>query len=226
MKEKAIVLWSGGKDCALALFEAQRDWDVVALLTTVIAGYDRISLHGVRTSLLKQQARSLGLALDTVDVSALCSPEEYAAKLGAALARYRAAGVRAVIVGDIFLEDVRRAHEEVLSTAGLDGVFPLWKRETAEVAHRLITLGFLSVLCCVDTNVLGPGFAGRVYDRNLLADLPPGVDPCGENGEFHSFVFDGPNLAERIDYETGDRTFRDGGFCFCDLLPRAAARQQ
>ncbi len=219
MKEKAIVLWSGGKDSALALFEAQRDWDIVALLTTVVACYDRISLHGVRTSLVKQQARSLGYALDTVDVSAVCTSEEYETKLRAALGRYRDAGVTAVICGDIFLEDVRRYQEEKLFPAGLQGVFPLWKRETTELARRFITLGFQSVLCCVDSNALDPGFAGRRYDHDLLADLPPGVDPCGENGEFHSFVFDGPNLAGRIDYKTGDRTFTDNGCCFCDLLP-------
>jgi uncharacterized protein (TIGR00290 family) len=225
MKEKAIVLWSGGKDAALALFETQRDWEVVALLTTVTEGFDRISMHGVRTSLVKQQARSLGYAFDTVDISAVCSNEEYETKLGTALGRYRGAGVTAVICGDIFLEDVRRFREEKLFTAGLKGVFPLWKRETTELARRFIALGFRSVLCCVDTKVLDQSFAGRLYDHDLLADLPPGVDPCGENGEFHSFVFDGPNLAGRIDYKTGERTLTDSGFCYCDLLPGADCRQ-
>jgi uncharacterized protein (TIGR00290 family) len=219
MKEKAIVLWSGGKDSALALFEAQRDWDVVALLTTAVEGYDRISLHGVRTSLVRQQARSLGYALDTVNVSAVSSREEYEANLRTALGRHRRAGVTAVIGGDIFLEPVRRYHEEILATAGLKGVFPLWKRETAELARRVISLGFRAVLCCVDTNALDPSFAGRAYDHVLLADLPPGTDPCGENCEFHSFVIDGPNFSWRIDYKTGERTSRDTGFCFCDLLP-------
>ncbi len=225
MKEKAVVSWSGGKDCALALFEARGDWDVVALLTTVTEGFNRSSMHGVRTSLLKQQARSLGYALDTVNISAVCSPEEYGTKLRAALERYRGAGVTAVICGDIFLEDVRRFREERLFTAGLKGVFPLWKRPTAELARRFITAGFQSVLCCVDSNVLDQHFAGRLYDQDLLADLPPGVDPCGENGEFHSFVFDGPNLAGRVDYKTGERTLRDDGLCFCDLLPGADCQQ-
>ena len=225
MKERAIVSWSGGKDSALALFEAQRDWDIVALLTTVTEGYDRSTMHGVRTSLLKQQARSLGYALDTVDISAACSNAEYETKLGTALGRYRSAGVTAVIFGDIFSEDVRRFHEEKLFTAGFEGVFPLWGRRTTELARRFITLGFQAVLCCVDTNVLDPGFAGRLYDDNLLADLPPGADPCGENGEFHSFVFNGPNLAGRIDYRAGERTSRDNGFCFCDLLPGVDCRQ-
>ncbi len=223
MKEKAIVSWSGGKDSALALYEAQRDWDIVALLTTVTEGYDRVSMHGVRTSLLKEQARSLGHALDTVNLSAVCSDGEYVTRLRTALGRYRAVGVTAVIFGGIFLEDVRRFQENLLS-AGLRGVFPLWQRETAELARRFITLGFRSVLCCADTNVLDPGFAGRLYDHDLLADLPPGVDPCGEKGEFHSFVFDGPNLAGRVDYQTGERTLRDNGFCYCDLLPGSPAR--
>ena len=225
MKEKAIVCWSGGKDSALALFETQRDWDVVALLTTVTEGFDRTSMHGVRTSLVKEQARSLGYALDTVNLSAVCTNEEYETKLRTALGRYREGGVAAVICGDIFLEDVRRYREEKLFPAGLQGVFPLWQRETTELARRFLTLGFRSVLCCVDSNLLDPGFAGRLYDHALLADLPPGVDACGENGEFHSFVFDGPNLAGRIDYQTGERTLRDNGFCFCDLLPGADCRQ-
>ncbi len=225
MKEKAVVLWSGGKDSALALFETQRDWDIVALLTTVIAPYDRVSMHGVRTSLLKQQARSLGYALDTVSLSAVSSYGEYEATLRTTLGKYGDAGVTAVIGGDIFLEEVHRRHEEVLSAVGLQGVYPLWKRETTELAHRFIASDFRSILCCVDTNVLDPGFAGRLYDHDLLADLPPGVDPCGENGEFHSFVFDGPNLAGRVHYQTGERTLRDNGFCFCDLLPGADGRQ-
>lgn len=222
MKEKAIVSWSGGKDSALALLEAQRDYEIVALLTTVTEVYDRISVHGVRTTLLEQQARSLNCALDKVVISPACSNDEYEVKMRAGLDKYRTAGVLSVVCGDIFLEDVRRYREERLFTDGLKGVFPLWGRDTTELAHRFITLGFRAVLCCVDTTVLDQEFAGRFYDRETLAQLPPTVDPCGENGEFHSFVFDGPNMANRVEHRVGERVLRDNRFCFCDLLPEEA----
>jgi uncharacterized protein (TIGR00290 family) len=219
MKEKAIISWSGGKDSALALLETQADFEIVALLTTVTEGYDRISMHGVRTSLLERQAHSLNCALDKVVISPTCSNDEYETKMRAALDKYRKAGVLSVICGDIFLEDVRRYRKEKLFTAGLKGVFPLWKRDTTELAHRFITLGFQAILCCVDTNVLDQAFAGRLYDREMLAQLPPNIDPCGENGEFHSFVFDGPNLANRVECHVGECVLRDKRFCYCDLLP-------
>lgn len=222
MREKAIVSWSGGKDSALALLEAQRDYEIVALLTTVTEVYDRISVHGVRTSLLERQARSLNCALDKVVISPACSNDEYEARMRAGLDKYRTAGVLAVVCGDIFLEDVRRYREERLFTDGLKGVFPLWGRDTTELAHRFIDVGFRAVLCCVDTTVLDRDFAGRLYDRETLAQLPPTVDPCGENGEFHTFVFDGPNMANRIEHRVGERVLRDNRFCFCDLLPEEA----
>jgi uncharacterized protein (TIGR00290 family) len=226
MRKKAIVCWSGGKDSALALDETRNDWEIVALLTTVTEGYDRVSVHGVRTVLLERQAQSLGYALEKVMISPSCSNEEYEAKMRAALARYREAGISTVICGDIFLEDLRRYREDKLFTVGLKGLFPLWKRDTTELAHRFITRGFQAVLCCVDTHVLDQEFAGRPYDRALLAGLPAGVDPCGENGEFHSFVFDGPNWAERVEYETGPRVLRDNRFSYCDLLPREASTRE
>jgi uncharacterized protein (TIGR00290 family) len=219
MKEKAIVSWSGGKDSALALYEAQDDFEIVALVTTVTEGYDRISIHGVRTSLLECQAQSLNCAVEKVVISRTCSNEEYEVKMRASLDKYRTAGVLSVICGDIFLEDVRRYREERLFTAGLKGVFPLWRRDTTELGRRFITLGFRAILCCVDTHVLDQEFAGRLYDQETLAKLPPTVDPCGENGEFHSFVFDGPNMAHRIEYHVGERVLRENRFCFCDLLP-------
>jgi uncharacterized protein (TIGR00290 family) len=219
MRKKAIVSWSGGKDSALALYEAQADYQIIALLTTVTAGYDRISVHGVRTSLLERQAQSLGYALEQVLIPPVCSNAEYEAEMKAALAKYRQAGISVVVCGDIFLEDVRRYREERLFTEGLRGVFPLWKRDTGDLAHRFLTLEFRAVLCCVDTAALAPGFAGRLYDRSLLEDLPPDVDPCGENGEFHSFVFDGPNFSQRIAYRTGERVLRENRFSYCDLLP-------
>jgi uncharacterized protein (TIGR00290 family) len=219
MRERAIVSWSGGKDSALALYETQRQYDIVALLTTVTEGYDRISVHGVRNSLLMQQARSLGCELETVTISQKCCNDEYEAKMRTALERYRQAGVTSVICGDIFLEDVRRYREEKLFTVGLKGVFPLWQRNTTELAQQFIAAGFQAVLCCVDTRVLPESFAGRLYDHALLADLPAHVDPCGENGEFHSFVFAGPNLTRPVACQVGETVRRDNDCCYRDLLP-------
>jgi uncharacterized protein (TIGR00290 family) len=220
MKEKAIVSWSGGKDSSLALYEAKDEYEVLALLTTVVGEYDRVSMHGVRTSLLELQARSLGYPLEKVCVGPACSNDEYERAMRTAVEKFRHAGVSVVICGDIFLEDVRRYREERLFTVGLRGVFPLWKQNTTELANRFIHLGFRAVLCCVDTHALGPEFSGRRLDHPLLAELPPSVDPCGENGEFHSFVFDGPIFAEPVGYRLGESVLRDNRFCFCDLLPQ------
>jgi uncharacterized protein (TIGR00290 family) len=219
MREQVVVSWSGGKDSALALHELAGAYDVVALLTTVTDGYDRISIHGVRTRLLEQQAAALGYPLEKVSIPQACGNDEYEARMRAALGRRRGAGVSAVICGDIFLADVRRYREERLFTDGLRGLFPLWGRDSRELAHRFLALGFRAVVCCVDTHVLDPGFAGRVFDEGLLADLPPGVDPCGENGEFHTFVFDGPGFARPVACTPGGRTLREQRFAYCDLLP-------
>ena len=140
-----------------------------------------------------------------------------------ALSRHRQAGVTGVVCGDVFLADVRRYREERLFTDGLRGLFPLWGRDSRELAERFLTLGFRAVLCCVDTQVLDASFAGRLYDRGLLADLPPGADPCGENGEFHSFVFDGPGFRRPVGWTAGERCLRERRFCYCDLLPTPAA---
>jgi uncharacterized protein (TIGR00290 family) len=219
MRQKAIVSWSGGKDGMLALHEARSDYDIVGLLTTVTEEYDRVSMHGVRTRLLEQQTEALGLPLEKVLIPPTCVNAEYEARMGAALARYRAAGVSAVLCGDLFLEDIRRYREEKLFAGGLTGVFPLWGRDTGELARRLLALGFRAVLCCVDTRALAAEFAGRLFDEALLADLPPGVDPCGENGEFHTFVFDGPGFRRPVPFMLGERTLRDQRFAFRDLLP-------
>jgi len=157
--------------------------------------------------------------LEKVVIPRICSNDEYEAKMRIGLDKYRTAGVLFVVCGDIFLEDVRQYREERLFTNGLKGVFPLWGRDTTELAHRFIDLGFQAVLCCIDTHSLDQGFAGRLYNREMLADLPPTVDPCGENGEFHSFVFDGPNMASRVWCRVGERVLRDNRFCYCDLLP-------
>lgn len=219
MREKAIVSWSGGKDSALALYDVATEYDIVALLTTVTSGHERISRHGVRTSLLEQQAAALNYPLDPVLLPPRCSNEKYEQRMREALARHRAAGVSRVICGDIFQEDVRRSREERLLGEGLTGVFPLWKRDTRELAHRFIALGFRAVLCCIDTHVLREPFAGRIYDESLLAELPAKVDPCGEKGEFHTFVFAGPIFMRPVPYTLGAYTLREERFGYRDLLP-------
>jgi uncharacterized protein (TIGR00290 family) len=219
MREKAIVSWSGGKDSALALYEAAAEYDIVALLTTVTSDYDRISMHGVRTPLLRQQAAALGYPLEQVAIPPRCVNDEYESRMRASLTHFRSAGVSRVLCGDIFLEDVRRYREERLLSEGLTGVFPLWQRDSRELALRFIRLGFRAVLCCIDTQVLDERFAGRVYDECLLADLPAHVDPCGENGEFHTFVFAGPSFTRPVPYTLGEYVLRDGRFGYRDLLP-------
>ena len=219
MAEKTVALWSGGKDSALALHEFGRA-DVVALLTTVTAEYERISMHGVRVALLERQAEALGLPLEKVAIPPCCPNGEYEARTCAALGRHRVEGVTSVLCGDIFLEDVRRYREEVLfAGCGLRGAFPLWGRDTRALARTFLGLGFRAVLCCVDTRVLPLEYAGRSYDEELLGDFPPGADPCGENGEFHTFVFDGPGFSRPVDFTPGERVLRDGRFGYCDLLP-------
>jgi uncharacterized protein (TIGR00290 family) len=218
MRERLLVSWSGGKDSALALHALAGDFDFT-LLTTVTEEYDRISMHGVRVDLLRRQADALGLPLETVPIPPLCTNEVYEERMHAALSRQREAGLRRVVCGDIFLEDVRRYREERLFRDGLTGVFPLWGLDSRELAERFIGLGFRAVLCCVDTRALDASFAGRFFDRSLLADLPPTADPCGENGEFHTFVCDGPNFARPVPLRLGERTLRDGRFAYVDLLP-------
>jgi len=219
--ESVLVSWSGGKDSALALYEIlkTKSYQVSALVTTVTEDYDRISMHGVRRILLERQAAALGFPLETVLISKNASNEEYEAKMGQVLAKYRATGVNAVIFGDIFLEDLRKYREAKLATLDMRGIFPIWKRNTTELARSLATLGFKAITTCVDTNVLGGQFVGRVIDGEFLSELPPTVDACGENGEFHSFVYDGPIFREKISFTTGEVVLRDNRFCFCDLVP-------
>ncbi len=230
-KEKILFCWSGGKDSAMALYEILQagSYDVVALLTTLSAPYDRISMHGVRRSLLDEQVRRLGIPpanwrgkLEVVSVST-SSNEEYEKKMGQLLSRYKVQGVETVAFGDIFLEDLRKYREDKLASIGMKGLFPLWKRDTMDLAHSFIDRGFKAVLTCVNPKVLDPSFAGRSFDRDLLRDLPGGVDPCGENGEFHSFVFGGPLFKEEIPIQIGERVRRESAghsFWYCDILPK------
>lgn len=218
---KVIVAWSGGKDSALALHEIQRagDYEILTLLTTLTEDYDRISMHGVRRELLEQQAELLGLHLEKIFISKNASEEECESKMQEVLTKYLTTGASAVVFGDIFLEDLRKYRENNLSRVGMKGIFPLWKKDTTELAHRFIDLGFKAITTCVDSEFLDKAFVGRTIDEELLAELPPGVDPCGENGEFHSFVYDGPIFREPVSFTTGEVVLRDKRFYFCDLIP-------
>ena len=218
--QKAILSWSGGKDSALALYEIQQagDYEIMALLTTMTEAYDRSSMHGIRRPLIEQQAESLGISLEEVLLSPVSSNEEYDAKMREMLERYKAEGVSAVVFGDIFLEDVRKYREERLASVGVKGIFPLWGRDTTELARTFTELGFKAVITCVDTEQLDRSYAGRAFDEDMLASLAAGVDPCGENGEFHSFVYAGPIFKRSIPHRTGEVVLRDERFAFCDLI--------
>jgi len=210
-----------GKDSALALHETLESgrYEVRELLTTVTRDYDRISIHGVRSVLLEKQAKALGFPLEKTFISKGASDEEYENEVVKALRRQRDAGVSSEVFGDIFLEDIRKYREQMLAKVGVNGVFPLWKKDTQTLARRFISLGFKAVVTSVDSEVLVEDFVGREYDLGFLSDLPKGVDPCGENGEFHSFVYYGPIFRGRVSFTKGAKVLRDNRFYYCDLVP-------
>jgi uncharacterized protein (TIGR00290 family) len=217
--ENVAVSWSGGKDSALTLWTLRRRrLEPEALITTVTESYERISMHGVRRELLARQSAALGVPLVEVVIPPVCANEIYEARMAKAFAAAPLSGVEAVAFGDLFLEDVRAYREERLAAAGKRGLFPLWGCDTARLAREFLDAGFKATLVCVDPHALDPDLAGRRYDEQLLAELPPGVDPCGENGEFHTFVFAGPIFAEPVACAAGEIVERDG-FVFCDLAP-------
>ena len=220
MPEEVLFCWSGGKDSAMALHALQSAGEsrVTALLTTVTEEYDRISMHGVRRVLLERQAASIGLPLHAVLIPPQCVNTTYETRMKEALNQHLARGVQRVAFGDIFLEDLRVYRERNLAQIGMEALFPIWKRDTRELARDFLRLRFQAIVVCVDPRVLDPSFAGRVLDESFFADLPPGADPCGENGEFHTFVFDGPIFQTPVHFTTGEKVLRDG-FWFCDLLP-------
>jgi uncharacterized protein (TIGR00290 family) len=219
--EKVLFTWSGGKDSAMSLYVLRKfhNYEIAALLTSVTEDYDRISMHGVRRVLLEQQAQSLGLPLEMLYITRNSSNEEYEAKLKEKLLQYKSRGVSSVVFGDIFLEDLRKYRENNLAQVGMKGIFPIWKRGTTELAHSFIDLDFKAVITCVDSQSLERKFVGRYFDNKFLSELPLKVDPCGENGEFHSFVYDGPIFSERIRLRRGKVVLRDNRFYFCDLVP-------
>lgn len=218
--ETVLMSWSGGKDSSIALYEIQKaqNYRVAALLTTVTRDYDRISMHGVRGVLLERQAASLGLPLHQVLISKAASNEEYETKMAEAFSVYRENGIDSVVFGDLFLADIRQYRDEFLARHRMRGLYPVWMRDTTEFVRDLVKLGFKAVVTCVNAKVLSQSFAGRLIDEEFVASLPPHVDPCGENGEFHTFVFDGPNFSERVKFSVGEIVCRDS-FWFCDLLP-------
>ena len=221
MAKKVLFSWSGGKDSALALYQISksRRYETVSLLTTVTEDYHRISMHGVPEALLERQANSTGLPLEKVFISKNGSNEEYESKMKEALLKFQKMGVSAVVFGDILLEGVRKYREENLAKVGMKGIFPLWGK--GNLSQTFIDLGFKAIVTCADAKVLDKRFAGKLFDKKFLAELPANADPNGENGEFHSFVFEGPIFQEKIPFKMGKVVERDS-FYFCDLQPQDA----
>jgi len=220
-QQKAVLVsWSGGKDSCMALrdIHGTPDLRVEALLTTITRDYDRISMHGVRRILLEQQAASLGIPLHQILRSKGAGNEEYEAKMGEAFAIYRERGIDSVVFGDLFLEEIRTYRERLLAKHAMIGIYPVWKRSTPALIREFISLGFKTAVVCVDPAQLDPSFLGRLIDEEFLSQLPPEVDPCGENGEFHTFVFDGPIFRHPVTFTFGEKIYRDS-FWFRDLLP-------
>jgi len=217
-RPKALIAWSSGKDSAWALYEVRRrgELEVVGALTTVSEAFGRVSIHGVREELLAAQLEAAGLPATTVRIPYPCPNEIYERAMAAAMVQARANGVTHMVFGDLFLEDIRAYRETRLKPTGITPVFPLWLRPTADLARDMIEAGVEARLVCVDRKKLPADFAGRSFDRALLAALPAGVDPCGENGEFHSFVAAGPMLSRRIAVTVGETVERDG-FAYADL---------
>jgi len=244
MKEKAVFCWSGGKDSALALYHLLQEdrYEMVSLLTTCNEHFQRVSMHGVRLELLERQTEAIGLPLRKMFVSQRSSNEEYLERLTECLLAYKAEGITSFAFGDIFLEDLKRWREDNLARLGLTGVFPIWKRDSRELIEEFIALGFGSLMCCVNDAYLDRHWLGRSIDKKFLDDLPAGVDPCGENGEFHSFAFAGPIFKTPLHIKIGETIYRPveethpgnavspafcpnlkaqqtKGFWFCDLVP-------
>jgi uncharacterized protein (TIGR00290 family) len=214
--------WSSGKDSAMGLHALREDkrCEVVALLTTINRDYSRVSMHGVREELVDRQAAALGLPLEKIYIGRQVTNAECEAAVEAVLVRHRAQGVLDVAYGDIFLEDLRKYREANLARAGMRALFPLWKRDTRELARHFVSAGFCATVTCVDTQALDGRFCGRDLDDTFFAELPPKVDPCGENGEYHSFCWDGPCFREPVRFSRGETVLRDNRFMFTDLIPK------
>lgn len=229
----AYFNWSGGKDSTLALYHILKNkaFDIRYLLTTVNAEADRISMHGVRSELLLAQAAALGIPAKKVSLPASTDMQAYETAMNQAISSLKAEHINDCIFGDIFLEDLRAYREQKLREAGISAHFPLWKRPTSELIREFIDLGFKTIVVCVDSSKLGDEFAGRIIDHEFIRELPAGVDPCGENGEFHTFVFDGPIFRNPVRFETSEQVIKtyesknadqettEYRFCFQELIP-------
>lgn len=217
---RALVFWSSGKDSAYALHLicSRKDVEVAGLFTTVNRPAERVAVHHVPEALLVAQARACGLPLTRVHIPDPCPNTEYEAIVGAALRRAKRAGITHVVFGDLFLEDIRTYRESLLAGSGLEPWFPLWARDTRQLAVEMVLMGLRARITCLDPNVIPRSFAGRVFDRQLLAELPQGIDPCGENGEFHTFAYAGPMFRRPIAAHVGDTHERDG-MVYADMIP-------
>ena len=221
MSKSVLVSWSGGKDSCMALDEilrAPETFQVAALLTTVAREDKRIQIHHVRRALLERQAGALGLPLLQVEIKKGATNDEYESALAAAVAPYRAQGVEEIVYGDLFLADIRAYREQLLARLGMRGLFPVWGRDTAPFVRDFLARGFKAVVTSVDAAALPASFAGCTLDETFLARLPHKVDPCGERGEFHTYVYGGPLFRAEIEFHTGETTLQDNHYC-CDLLP-------
>lgn len=244
MKKIAIFNWSSGKDSALALYKILQDpeFEIRCLLTSVSAEFQRVSMHGVRIELLQQQAKSIGIPLEIMQIPEMPTMKVYESVMETTLRKLKKQGVTQSVFGDIFLEDLRKYREDKLITMGFEGVFPLWKIPTNDLIQEFIGFGFKTIVVCVNERYLDKSFVGRVIDQDFINDLPENVDVCGENGEFHTFTFDGPIFAKPIDFEVGEIVYRkyekpktassntacdsdstdafEFGFWYCDLLEK------
>jgi uncharacterized protein (TIGR00290 family) len=217
---KVIMSWSGGKDSALALYNVLKndELEVCSLLTTITESYERISMHGVRKELLEAQSQALDLPLELVYIPTVCSNEIYKKIMERRMMELKTRGIKGVVFGDIFLEDIRNYREENLSHVEMEAIFPLWELSTLNLAHTFINLGFKAVITCIDSEFLDKSFVGRQYDNKFLLDLPESADPCGENGEFHTFVYGGPIFTKEISFKLGKVEFRENRFNYQDLF--------
>ncbi|GAC1650332.1 MAG: ATPase [Acidobacteriaceae bacterium] len=223
---RILLSWSSGKDCAWALHELRQsgDHDVVGLLTTINSEYDRVAMHGMRSSLLRAQAEAARLPLWTLPLPWPCSNEHYESAMCRAIERAKSEHVEAIAFGDLFLIDIRAYREEQFAETGIQPMFPLWGRDTAALARTMISGGLKAKLVCIDPRRLPPSFAGRDFDEALLAELPKDVDPCGENGEFHTAVYEGPMFVHKVQVRAGEVVARSG-FLYSDLIPTSVCEQ-
>jgi uncharacterized protein (TIGR00290 family) len=217
--ERALLSWSGGKDSALALYEMKKGFEVVSLITTVTEGYERISMHGIRKELLARQAKAARLEVAEVRIPKTASNEIYEEQFKRTLLNFKARGIRKIAFGDLFLQDIRSYRERLVNGLEMKCLFPIWGRDTREAAKFIIKTGFRAIICTVDPSKLGMEFCGREFDERFLSEIPDTVDPCGENGEFHTFVYSGPIFDEEIGVRVGEVVKRDG-FYFVDILER------